>query len=113
MRISDWSSDVCSSDLEQGQRARGLIGRGKAAVFVPAGRCADRGGQVFGAPGQAEQAVLHFAVAAEREDGGGRLGRDGQDGGQRRIARGFAAQYSFELQEIGRSSCRERVGLDV
>src|SRR3546814_11812870 len=32
MRISDWSSDVCSSDLEDGTRLAGLVGAGELAV---------------------------------------------------------------------------------
>src|SRR3546814_17201980 len=32
MRISDWSSDVCSSDVEDGTRLAGLVGAGELAV---------------------------------------------------------------------------------
>src|SRR3546814_19184413 len=39
MRISDWSSDVCSSDLGHGGRGRGR-GRGAAAGAAPDGHYA-------------------------------------------------------------------------
>src|SRR3546814_8133677 len=35
MRISDWSSDVCSSDLCPGNPARGGVGRLSAPMAVP------------------------------------------------------------------------------
>src|SRR3546814_4433075 len=44
MRISDWSSDVCSSDLARGLIARGYTSAGKISIE---GRSA--GGQVVGA----------------------------------------------------------------
>src|SRR3546814_5691508 len=47
MRISDWSSDVCSSDLEHDDRDRGGHARGKAAPrkIVPAHQEIERAGQ--------------------------------------------------------------------
>src|SRR3546814_2851803 len=53
MRISDWSSDVCSSDLEakaqEGEECRGRVVQspptGRAAAQSPAGRHRPRGGR--------------------------------------------------------------------
>src|SRR3546814_4946984 len=83
MRISDWSSDVCSSDLQE---------RGEAGDF---------GGFQFGPLGGGQMQRLGDAAGAER------LGDDAQrsDGGGadlRRIGRHID-------DEIGRASCRERV----
>src|SRR3546814_3924306 len=55
MRISDWSSDVCSSDLRRGFALRGVgasgkslsapsQGRGADSCFQEAGRCCAPGG---------------------------------------------------------------------
>src|SRR3546814_1278774 len=38
MRISDWSSDVCSSDLRRGERAAGAQGRREGRLGRRAGR---------------------------------------------------------------------------
>src|SRR3546814_2950622 len=38
MRISDWSSDVCSSDLRRGERAAGPQGRREGRLGRRAGR---------------------------------------------------------------------------
>src|SRR3546814_7034058 len=82
MRISDWSSDVCSSDLEAAH-AGGLVARlasdqARVRRLRPAHRDARR--PVRMAPG-------------DRGDG---FARRGPPGG--------------ENLEIGRASCRERVG---
>src|SRR3546814_10090466 len=45
MRISDWSSDVCSSDLQRGASVRGAgAGAGGAVQLVAAGRRDVQGG---------------------------------------------------------------------
>src|SRR3546814_2917118 len=82
MRISDWSSDVCSSDLTQGRPAQP---RGAAPRSAPAlGQLRlDRPGRRL--PGQADQ------------------------GQARRAAVAAVAQAPCRALEIGRASCRERV----
>src|SRR3546814_4150292 len=81
MRISDWSSDVCSSDLP-----RRLIGRLAHALFEPF--ALDEAG--------ADAVDAHFgpehAGEAERQA----------------VQRGFRGHIS-QRREIGRASCRERV----
>src|SRR3546814_6503583 len=81
MRISDWSSDVCSSDLGEG---RGLL-----AVEVALEAVADR-------------LVQHDARPAGAEDDGHLAGR-----GRDRIE--LHQRLAQRLVEIGRASCRERV----
>src|SRR3546814_8813287 len=75
MRISDWSSDVCSSDLPAGTRV--LCDRS------PVAPCSTDEQPVAGSKGQNHE-------EARRSHGRDR-------------GRGFA-------REIGRASCRERVG---
>src|SRR3546814_5799570 len=84
MRISDWSSDVCSSDLEQGS-LEGEIG----AVGDPR-----RG-----------LAVGDGAVLADLASGGAGGVADG--------GVGQAEHGELADGEIGRASCRERVGQSV
>src|SRR3546814_14092312 len=95
MRISDWSSDVCSSDLEAQPR------------FGRLGEFADQGGALVGPRGfertvEHRELLLHHLdarvdqpaaigvaiIEADREQ------RDRQD---------------IDRKEIGRTSCRERV----
>src|SRR3546814_3666981 len=80
MRISDWSSDVCSSDLVVG-------GWGQGCTLLVR-RCPEPAG------------------AATTSDNRGHGGRDQQRGGDRleRGDTGVAPDC-----EIGRASCRERV----
>src|SRR3546814_20571717 len=105
MRISDWSSDVCSSDLAAGhvqiylltgqsQPASCLQHRqyhGKAAG-IPAHHGTPRGG-LRGGGNQG----LNF-----NQEGAGAL-EPGEDGGAGDVA------AALGKEEIGRASCRERV----
>src|SRR3546814_21020701 len=85
-RISDWSSDVCSSDLGMG----GHSGGGDAAATVIHRLAAlSSSGQSIGIPCITK--ALHEANAAIFE--GGRT----------------AGRVSGSTVEIGRASCRERV----
>src|SRR3546814_15284479 len=78
MRISDWSSDVCSSDLSAARRP-------------PAG---PRRGCIAGVA----RPVLHPEPAGPVDPGSGGRGRTRSGGGTRRLTR----------HQIGRASCRER-----
>src|SRR3546814_10782603 len=94
MRISDWSSDVCSSDLDQRDRAaRRLAESGEALL-----------GEV--AQGRARKAAGFVRVGAfERRTGDRGVGDD-----QRVEALvGGDARDVVDIGEIGRASCRERV----
>src|SRR3546814_12571033 len=113
MRISDWSSDVCSSDLPVPPRA------GRSLVFhLPQELAVD----------VAEQAVAVFdAVPALRLIGDGKLGAARQGADRLRFRQGLGPNIGIAEQdkervifagcgpidtgfgEIGRASCRERV----
>src|SRR3546814_1986359 len=87
MRISDWSSDVCSSDLE-GAHAR-----------------QHRQQQAAGEPERMEQwQRVEHDVGRIEIDYGAELVAVGQDVG---VARHHALRQA--LREIGRAACRERV----
>src|SRR3546814_10264946 len=81
MRISDWSSDVCSSDLDH------------------LGRCP----LVFCRDG-ADHRILQQLALAERAPrfGGDLAGGTG-------LAQGLLLKARVQLDQIGRASCRERV----
>src|SRR3546814_3013551 len=81
MRISDWSSDVCSSDLE------------KPHVYVPAG--------------EAPPAEL---VTEDIEVGDGAEATSGSQVEVHYVGVSWRTRKQFDASwEIGRASCRERV----
>src|SRR3546814_2471076 len=87
MRISDWSSDVCSSDLVagDGQQAAAQLGGHGAEIAIPGTPVAQHGALYAGRGGQ--------------RSGGQQIG----------LAReGWLTHGGFGGQ-IGRASCRERV----
>src|SRR3546814_3076668 len=79
MRISDWSSDVCSSDLDQRQQQRPSE-RGDHPLLV-------------------DLALAH--VAADQQPIVAGQGEGDGAGGMARVV--------LDMGEIGRASCRERV----
>src|SRR3546814_14686737 len=85
MRISDWSSDVCSSDLPVGVAEKGI---GLSPRIVP--RRLEIGQLRFGQ----RQHGVRVLEPAEREIAGGR----------QQLAPGIGA-----FQQIGRASCRASV----
>src|SRR3546814_11934847 len=96
MRISDWSSDVCSSDLlGQAQFARDtrqVVRRRAAPVLGPTLR-ADQ----WYEPDRAE-ILLRIAASARA-----------RDLAQRLFARIAHRHHEDAADQIGRASCRERV----
>src|SRR3546814_12319084 len=111
MRISDWSSDVCSSDLGSGapnslraRNARRSVRRSPRHPRSATGRAAAsallllRGGGVFGA--FAAFTLLHPLAGDDIIDHLGDVGR--------MVAHAFQI-LGDEQQKIGRASCRERV----
>src|SRR3546814_1912850 len=88
MRISDWSSDVCSSDLRIGLGRRQCLARHAALRHRLLHRLDDR---PAGAPVEYEE----FAALARLD--------------QRRDHLSVAVGQVDEAGEIGRASCRERV----
>src|SRR3546814_7542363 len=83
MRISDWSSDVCSSDLGAGARAGQALPR-----------------QRRGARSAADGAAMAAASAGEPAAGHRR---------RRRLERRGQGRPGGLRRQIGRASCRERV----
>src|SRR3546814_8651298 len=92
MRISDWSSDVCSSDLAQPDHDRGLVFRTLAASALRRGMVAFRGRHgslpeaahptVEGSRPGARRHVAHAAVAARPG-----LGPDESRSDERRVGK--------------------------
>src|SRR3546814_16048183 len=114
MRISDWSSDVCSSDLEGAARGGARADLSGAAGRIPraqlGGADGDRGADGGGvtAGGRAAQADAADGVACEVPDHAGQRCGPGEG------ARGFVALVGASVPEqIGRATCGERVGLYV
>src|SRR3546814_1876628 len=101
MRISDWSSDVCSSDLrivladEVAHRQRGLAEEMVAALTAKLEqRTLDRAHR-----------LLRDIAVGRRQFVGARAARD-----QHRLEIvEIEEQQSLLVGEIGRASCRERV----
>src|SRR3546814_1677662 len=94
MRISDWSSDVCSSDLGDGPFVRHAHDNGERACTRP----------------RAHEADAHIA-----HDNGGEPGPDPGRVSRRPGAASHAHRSAWttllleSVRELGRASCRERV----
>src|SRR3546814_5690967 len=95
MRISDWSSDVCSSDLDLQQLQRQRVDTTLQAR--------DTGAEAPAAcvPALADQAVVFGALGGVRE---GELGHPSNS----RMTRSGSTNRHSCRSEIGRGSCRER-----
>src|SRR3546814_15523190 len=105
MRISDWSSDVCSSDLRDGNLDRRAVGQ-----FVEL----EHGGSPFSAPTPGPERQILVNADAQRPSGAN------GDGGLEvevladDLLSGLAGRLLGRLPngahaKIGRASCRERV----
>src|SRR3546814_16824355 len=103
MRISDWSSDVCSSDLVHEMReaavARAGFGFGKGDVEVDVDAVVARAGAQ-----EDDDLVRHGLAAAPVDQQVGGRARASVD---QRIARDDL--FAFELDEIGRAWRMARV----
>src|SRR3546814_12284721 len=111
MRISDWSSDVCSSDLE-----RNFLDFAKLVPGVVTSR--DPTQKTFSSGGQSAENVNVFIDGASLKNNvlkGGIAGQDSTRGNpfsQEAVQefRVLTNNYKAEYEQIGRASCRERVG---
>src|SRR3546814_12386093 len=99
MRISDWSSDVCSSDLVAAV-VPAELGQAEARQAVRADRVDREQFLDLGGVGVGDRLAAARDAGVVDEDRYG--GEVGLDGGDHRGAR-------FLVGEIGRASCRERV----
>src|SRR3546814_7418662 len=102
MRISDWSSDVCSSDLLGFDVVQDIAG----------GHAAPGGLEVLGRDSQRERRrVVDLAVRVfGRRRGAQGYPRDRDVQAQRRVAELLESPGGFgQVKQIGRASCRERV----
>src|SRR3546814_17947348 len=114
MRISDWSSDVCSSDLVERQQAAVLQAVGDVAVddaqreafgdrgLADAG-LADQHGVVLGPTGEALDGAADFLVAADHRIELA-LARDGGE-----VAGEFLKSVRSDERRVGKecvSTCR-------
>src|SRR3546814_18983201 len=94
MRISDWSSDVCSSDLEGGRRKGADLLCGVLAGEVPLAIQTHRESDIRQAAASAGDFGIRVIIVGAAE--------------ARRAADSLAA-----AKEHGRGSCRERACQDV
>src|SRR3546814_2730453 len=114
MRISDWSSDVCSSDLES-VRPRPVrlpqLGRarceGSRTLFLPAQAAVDGGGGAVAGRAGPRRGAARPAARTDEGDGAGRDAaggvRDGRD--PARAARAQRSEeHTSELQSQMRTS---------
>src|SRR3546814_13576285 len=111
MRISDWSSDVCSSDLGGRMRRPGdvdpaTIGivleiNGEAAALA----CS---GAVLGHPARAVQMLVAWLHERGRILPAGSVVLTGAATEAMPIDKGDIVCARFQAMEIGRASCRER-----
>src|SRR3546814_1656075 len=97
MRISDWSSDVCSSDLLVSLGCEGFDREGLAAAITQSGRPVET---VVIQQAGGTRSSIEAAVAAVR-----RIQQQMRED-ERRVPMRLSDQ-------IGRASCRERVCPDV
>src|SRR3546814_12688407 len=107
MRISDWSSDVCSSDLRHGVSLRPLVLHAERDRAVRRDvEMADRKLVAIVRPARfGDQSALVAVDIGERGPHGRKI-----ELGAREIRMGAdAAVADGKRMEIGRASCRERV----
>src|SRR3546814_14332725 len=109
MRISDWSSDVCSSDRANALSMGGSTLGGAINAVTPTGRTAPRfefrldGGSFSTIRGKA---AAGFATA--RGDAYVALTTD-NSAGDRDHSKRSAIRFNGNVGKIGSASCRERV----
>src|SRR3546814_18475805 len=108
MRISDWSSDVCSSDLPVGEHAEALL---RELVLGDAMEVVERR---LGAPAEREEPV-HVGLRPVEYASQLVPVHDLLEGKllNRRAGDDEAVELLLADRQIGRESCRERVCQDV
>src|SRR3546814_9627665 len=94
MRMSDWSSDVCSSDLMQGMNHAGMAGMDHGAMAAA------------GASTQVRHARTEYGPSIDMRVDMARTNLDDPGIGLRNNGRRVLTLADLQ---IGRASCRERV----
>src|SRR3546814_13513477 len=112
MRISDWSSDVCSSDLFHAEQCALERGEALAERAGPADAAAPRDeGTALADAGLANQ---HLGVEAELGDGVAGLGCAHVDGGEQGGGEGCLPRFAPRPPpELGKATGRESGGPSV
>src|SRR3546814_2657439 len=100
MRISDWSSDVCSSDLDGGEKGQTQGALEQYAINLNERAAEGRVDPLIGRDLEVERVMQ--TLCRRRKNNPLLVGEAGV--GKTAIAEGLAW-----LVEIGRASCRERV----
>src|SRR3546814_14291005 len=113
MRISDWSSDVCSSDLRRSAGGGVLMSRiGKKAVEIPSGVTAAIDGGQLSVKGPKGTLAMPLSDIIKYDVGDGAISV--QPANASREARAFWGMQRTLVQnlitgvKIGRAWCRER-----
>src|SRR3546814_16009927 len=105
MRISDWSSDVCSSDLIVVRRGAGQGRPGDARLPSGARIHAHRRGGIH----QAQGAGLLIGIGRMAEFALPKNSKINKKGKVQKAAPEAKNDKAFKIYQIGRASCRERV----
>src|SRR3546814_4050957 len=111
MRISDWSSDVCSSDRDLDLEGEGARAAGADGEVEPGGLLGEHeldrlaAGELQAVAVEVDDHGHRYArLVAQRERHSPLAGGEGD-----RAAIGRAPLRDDRLDQIGRASCRERV----
>src|SRR3546814_9387848 len=100
MRISDWSSDVCSSDL----RSRGSTRRGRAAGRRPVQRSREAPPARPRGARRAPRSLHGIDFVGTDEEVDPHARRDEQDDDSQRHAQIRSEEHTYELQSLMRIS---------
>src|SRR3546814_16378012 len=98
MRISDWSSDVCSSDLIEGAGHVRIAGKFKGDVNVQGDLTIEKGAKLSG------------GVKAKKVMVAGELDGNVESASRVELLESGALSGDIKAGKIGRGSWRERVG---
>src|SRR3546814_17659126 len=109
MRISDWSSDVCSSDLPLAERRRAAVAHGLRCVRELGDAPADRVLFVSSLPDDAALLAAAAGIAAHPGDSHAWIDTSSVS----LSASPDAAATAARAGKIGRASCRESGGKSV
>src|SRR3546814_11518682 len=106
MRISDWSSDVCSSDLGRAA-AEVILAQDEGFALVPGVAAADRQAEPVG---EIEGRIAEYGKGRRIDIGLGKGGQSRESVEDAHVEQSVGASVEIiEAAQIGRASCRDRV----